>query len=74
MSDIIVDYNPYSFPACNKCQHLNRGTFSCKAFPERIPNEILDGDNDHTKPLPNQGNDLVFTPKKKRSVLSREEE
>lgn len=71
MSDIIVDYNPFYSPICNKCVHFKPRTISCKAFPKRIPNEILDGDNDHSKPLPNQGNDLVFTPKKKKSVLSR---
>tara|TARA_B100000745_G_C19803992_1_gene264650 strand:+ start:167 stop:310 length:144 start_codon:yes stop_codon:yes gene_type:complete len=30
------------------------------AFPNGIPEEILDGSNDHTKPLPNQDNDIVF--------------
>jgi hypothetical protein len=37
----------------------------CAAFPEKIPDEILEGDNMHKKPLPDQGNDIVFTPIKK---------
>ena len=32
------------------------------AFIDGIPNAILDGDNDHSKPLPNQDNDIVFEP------------
>ncbi len=44
------------------CKHyLFEG--SCLAFPDRIPDEILDGDNDHSKPLPDQDNDIVFEPK-----------
>ena len=30
------------------------------AFPDDIPNEILSGKNDHSKPLPDQSNDFVF--------------
>lgn len=62
MSDIIVDYDPYFTPVCNKCIHFILGTFSCRAF-DRIPDIILTGKNNHHKPLPDQINDLVFTPK-----------
>jgi len=34
----------------------------CKAFSDEIPNEILIGDNKHTKPLKDQKNDIVFEP------------
>ena len=45
---------------CFKCKHW--GSFGCKAFPEGIPNEIL-MENEHSKPLPGQGNDIVFEEK-----------
>lgn len=32
----------------------------CLAFPKGIPEEIAFGDNKHSEPLPNQGNDIVF--------------
>ena len=33
---------------------------TCRAFPNGIPDEILSGETDHTKPLPNQKNNIVF--------------
>ena len=45
---------------CLICKHyINNG--KCNAF-QKIPNEILDGENNHSKPLPNQTNDIVFEP------------
>lgn len=35
---------------CVRCRHY-RGELTCAAFPEQIPEEILVGDHDHTKPL-----------------------
>lgn len=35
---------------CLSCTHINDVPLSCKAFPEGIPGEILDGDFDHTVP------------------------
>lgn len=32
----------------------------CLAFPDGIPSEIAFGSNRHTKPLPGQGNDIVY--------------
>ena len=32
----------------------------CKAFPDSIPDEIAYGDNDHSKPTGDQGNEIVF--------------
>ncbi len=48
-------------PVCFKCKHFDIETSLCPAFPGReIPDEIAFGDNDHKKPLPDQGNDIVF--------------
>jgi len=45
---------------CIDCKNFNGKEFNCKAFPEGIPIEIIDGFNDHSKPLSNQDNDIVF--------------
>lgn len=34
----------------------------CVAFPDGIPDEIVDGENAHTSPLPTQENDIVYEP------------
>tara|TARA_R110000744_G_scaffold225431_1_gene343812 strand:+ start:731 stop:919 length:189 start_codon:yes stop_codon:yes gene_type:complete len=54
------DKNPpnENFPICNKCKHQLKN-LKCKAF-NKIPNEILLGENNHTKPLPTQKNNIVF--------------
>ncbi len=44
---------------CNICKNY-MGDLTCQAFPDGIPDEILSGNNDHSKPLPEQGNDIVF--------------
>lgn len=50
-------------PICYECRHLNRSDASgikCAAFTKGIPRSILHGENDHSKPLPQQGNEIVF--------------
>ncbi len=47
--------------SCLFCKNLAKG-WKCEAFPEGIPDDILSGENDHTKPLPNQTNNTVFEP------------
>lgn len=42
-------------PACNTCKHLILGTITCKAFPWRIPDEILKGQDDHKLPFRGDG-------------------
>lgn len=52
-------------PVCLDCKHLDRDNFAgvtCKAFPKGIPEEILVMGNKHSKPLPEQGNDIIFEP------------
>lgn len=46
---------------CLNCKHFNREKYNCKAFKE-IPYEILSGENDHSKPLKDQKNKIVFEP------------
>lgn len=45
-------------PICNKCKNHIDG-LTCRAF-IIIPDEIIFGKNNHSKPLPNQDNDIVF--------------
>ena len=47
--------------SCLYCKHLGKNKL-CKAFPEGIPEEILTGKNNHSKPLPKQDNEIVFEP------------
>jgi hypothetical protein len=52
----------FTEPICFKCAHFDREKLNCAAFPVEIPDEILQGDNNHTKPLPEQKNNIIFQP------------
>ena len=47
---------------CLRCKHFRRFEGGCDAFPDGIPDEIVAGFNNHSKPLPFQPNDIVFEP------------
>lgn len=49
-------------PICYECKHFHRDSllFECDAFPDGIPDEIAQGENQHTEPLPDQKNKIVF--------------
>lgn len=53
-----------SQPICFWCKNYiindDKKTFICKAFKNGIPDIILNSENDHSKPLPKQKNDIVF--------------
>lgn len=44
---------------CQLCKHYD-GYRMCAAFREVIPDEIYIGNNDHSTPLSEQVNDIVF--------------
>jgi hypothetical protein len=46
---------------CYKCKHFTPLEGGCEAFPEGIPDEIL-RTNEHSKPLADQKNSIVFEP------------
>jgi hypothetical protein len=48
-----------TFPICIRCVHLREG-LKCDAFPDGIPDEILQRDNDHHEPCCGQKNNIVF--------------
>lgn len=60
---IIADVGITMSVQCLACKHLGE-PLTCKAFPKGIPKEILDGKIDHSKPIPDQSNDIVFERKK----------
>lgn len=45
---------------CSRCKNKFGNDIGCKAFPKKIPDEILLGKNQHIQPLKNQGNNFVF--------------
>lgn len=45
---------------CFKCKHFRRFEGGCDAFPDGIPDVITSGQNEHSKPLPEQKNKIVF--------------
>lgn len=53
---------------CISCKNYDKSYF-CKAFPDKngIPNEIANGKNNHSKPLKDQKNDIVFEEIKKNN-------
>jgi hypothetical protein len=53
-------YNEKDSIICDFCIHSLIRYHTCLAFPEGIPEEILKGENRHSNPLPEQGNDIVF--------------
>jgi len=46
---------------CLNCKHYKWDNI-CNAFPDGIPISIVEGLNDHSKPLSFQKNDIVFEP------------
>ena len=47
--------------SCIDCAHFDADTFTCEAFPERIPDEIREGYNDHRKPIEGD-NGITYEP------------
>ncbi len=47
---------------CYNCKHFRQFEGGCDAFPDDIPDEILQT-NEHSKPLKDQKNKIVFEPK-----------
>jgi hypothetical protein len=58
----LSDGNTFTFPVCNQCKWYN-GDGYCEAFPQGIPDQILNGENNHIEPLLQQDNEIIFEPK-----------
>jgi hypothetical protein len=48
------------FIICDICKYIIIRRYTCEAFPRGIPEEILNGKNNHSKILSEQENDIVF--------------
>lgn len=48
------------FIICDICKYILIRRYTCEAFPRGIPEEILNGKNNHSEILPEQENDIVF--------------
>ncbi|HMA37539.1 MAG TPA: hypothetical protein VKY74_24005 [Chloroflexia bacterium] len=49
-------------PACWTCVHKHANAATCTAFPDGIPEEILDGTDPHTDPYPGD-HGILYTPR-----------
>ena len=46
---------------CLSCKNFNPGKWgTCKAFPEGIPHQIVSGEMEHSEPVEDQENDIVY--------------
>ena len=50
----VYESGDLEFSACVYCKHKQRGAV-CAAFPDGIPDEILDMENDHSEPFEGDG-------------------
>ena len=46
--------------SCYNCKHLHDNEISCDAFPDQIPDSIINGPRKHDKRLFGQDNDVFF--------------
>lgn len=63
------------YKGCLDCRHLFHGVYvdeipTCRAFPEGIPLIIVVENIQHTKPLPDQNNTIVYEPAEKAFWLT----
>jgi hypothetical protein len=45
---------------CNRCKHFDVFDYTCPAFPEGIPDELLAGKAQHNEVLKGQTGDTIF--------------
>lgn len=56
-------YRPYS-ASCSNCRNnFDLVSFTCDAFKNGIPDDVLSGKNKHLSPTKDQENKIVFSPK-----------
>ena len=49
-------------PICIVCKHLEKGKLKCRAFPDKIPEDIIRGRSLHMEPYPG-ANGVQFEPR-----------
>jgi len=56
----LVGHNEQDNIICDLCKHSLIRHYTCRAFPDVTPEEILKGENRHSKPLAELDNDIIF--------------
>ena len=54
-------------PICIVCKHLEKGKLKCKAFPDKVPENIIWGRSLHTEPYPGD-NGIQFEPRSEEDL------
>lgn len=66
MNEFIINDRPlwldYFNSQCGRCKLYDDTTASCKAFPDGIPFDMLEGRITHDMPIKGQQGDYLFTP------------
>ena len=47
---------------CGNCVHLDNGQFTCPAYPEGVPNDLLEGKRPHYDIIKGQTGKTVYEP------------
>ena len=62
MTEFVLDGEDFKYPVlCDICINRTLHENKCKAYPEGIPEKIITGEHDHTKPFPGD-NGIQFEP------------
>lgn len=48
---------------CGKCKHFKSESYSCEAYPDGIPESLLDASERHNEVRKDQTGSTVFSPK-----------
>jgi hypothetical protein len=59
LNDRAIHFAMYN-SLCAYCKHLNEGRYTCVAFPESIPDNLLSAEERHDKPINGQSGNTVF--------------
>lgn len=66
MTDKIDDrheiFNIYE-SQCSRCKNFNNESYSCEAYPDGIPENLLDASEKHDKVRKGQTGNSIFSPK-----------
>lgn len=61
INDLPLYLNPYK-SQCAKCKLYNEDEATCKAFPDGIVENMLEGDITHNEPIEGQVGNYTYTP------------
>lgn len=56
----VVFFKGFLTSQCQRCQHFDEVDYCCSAFPDGVPDSILDGSKTHETVLEGQKGNTVF--------------